>query len=189
MHKIIYASPNKIEWDAQSAFKITNYYTEAENHMIYCYLKQYVQSGDLKLCTFCFDSTAAGKSDFQLCINLNPTCTRSFLLAEFGIDGINSASILNPDTQQIAAVPSDIIEYRSFKTNDQQGFYWCGELSLSQSFISEYFNTTLKEESIVSLNLYKTFSNNFDYACLFPDSEKTPFAMGEYLQPFVVLDY
>lgn len=189
MHKIIYSSPNKIEWDAQSAFKITNYYTEDENHMVFCYLKQYVSNGCLKLCTYCFDSEAKGKKDLQLCINPNPVHTDSFFHIEFGIDGINRFELVSPETQNSVSVDVEKLQYRSFKTNDQQGYYWCGELTIPAQLIKEFFDTYLQEKSILLLNFYKIFENSNDYASLFPDTQNNILNKHSTMEEFIILDY
>ena len=189
LHKIIYSSPNKIEWDAQSAFKITNYYTEQEDHMVFCYLKQYVSDGNLKICTYCFDSQAHGKKDIQLCLNPNPVKTSNFFHIEFGIDGINRFELVNPETKDIACLDADVLQYHSFRTNDQQGYYWCGEITVSAELIKEYFCTFLCEKSIVLLNFYKIFENSQDHASLFPDSENDIMNKHNTMEEFIVLNY
>lgn len=187
MSKIIYTSDKKIEWDAQSAFKVTNYYTDNENCMVFCYLKLYVQNGDLKLCTFCFDKEAAGKNDLQLCFNLNPEKDSKYLHTQFGIDGIaNLYSVQNGTPVQQCC---DGITYHSFKSNDQQGFYWCGEITLSKDFIRTHFNTYLDEKSIILLNLYKIFPSVDDYGCLFPDKDNILTEKSDCMEEFVVLKY
>ncbi len=189
LHKIIYSSPNKIDWDAQSAFKITNYYTDLEDHMIFCYLKQYLNNGCLKLCSFCFDSLAVGKNDLQLCFNLNPSKQHGFIHLEFGIDGISSAVFFNPSTNSQYPIELSDIEYSSFKTNDQQGYYWCGEITLSASFIEKYFHTSLSEKSIILLNFYKIFPGSSDHACLFADPNNILCEKHKYMEEFVILNY
>ena len=190
MQKIIYTSPNKIDWDAQSAFKLTNYYTDEENCMVFCYLKQYVENGNLKICTFCFDKEATGKNDLQLCFNLNPEYSMDFIQMEFGIEGIDSIKAVQSDnTVNIMDNLTDGISFRSFTSNDQQGYYWCGELTLTEDFIKNHFNTVLKEKSIIVLNLYKIFPGRSDYACLFPDPENNILKKHSYMQEFVVLNY
>ncbi len=191
MQKIIYTSPNKIDWDAQSAFKLTNYYTDDENCMVFCYLKQYVENGNLKICTFCFDKEASGKNDLQLCFNLNPEKQRDFIAVDFGIDGILSVRKVSAENGTVTDINTDCcgIAYHSFKSNDQQGFYWCGELTLSKEFIGNHFDTVLEEKSIILLNLYKLFSGRDDYACLFPDPHNILPEKNEYMQEFVVLNY
>lgn len=186
LQKIIYTSPQKIEWDAQSAFKVTNYYTDTEQHMVFCYLKQYVHAGQLKLCTFCFDSEATDKNDIQLCFNLNPAKQDGFVHMEFGIDGIDSVVFVNGGTKEI---DSEGITFHSFKSNDQQGFYWCGEVTLSEQFIRTYFDTYLDEEGIILLNMYKIFAGSSDYACLFPDGKNDIPAKADSMQEFVILKY
>ena len=189
MHKIIYSSPTKIDWDAQSAFKITNYYTEKEECMVFCYLKQYVSEGNLKLCTYCFDSQAKGKKDLQLCIGLNPLTYNSFLHMEFGIDGISSLGLINPDDKNIVSLDPGILQYHTFKTNDQQGFYWCGEITIPADFTKEHFSTCLEEKSIILLNFYKVFADCSDYASLFPDNTDNIFDKHSTMEEFIVLNY
>lgn len=191
LQKIIYTSPNKIDWDAQSAFKLTNYYTDDENCMVFCYLKQYVENGNLKICTFCFDKEAVGKNDLQLCLNLNPEVQSGFIAMDFGIDGISAVSSVCTETNSIDPICADEegISYHSFKSNDQQGFYWCGEITFSVDFIRRHFGTFITEESIIVLNLYRLFPGRNDYACLFPDPCNNILTKGEYMQEFVVLRY
>lgn len=186
MQKIIYTSPEKIEWDAQSAFKVTNYYTDNEQHMVFCYLKQYVQDGQLKLCTFCFDSEASGKNDIHLCFNLNPAKSERCIDIEFGIDGIGSVCCIDGD---VTPMDCDGISFRSYRSNDQQGFYWCGEITLSQQFTARYFDTFLDEAGIILLNMYRVFADSSDYACLFPDSNNDILARADSMQEFVILKY
>jgi len=188
LQKIIYCSPSKIEWDAQSAFKITNYYTQREDHMVFCYLKQYVHNGDLKICTFCFDKEAAGKNDLRLCLNLNPVISDNYIQLEFGIDGIDKIFKVNGGTLT-AITPDFPVQYHSFSSNDQQGYYWCGEITLSKEFIRHHFYTCLEEKSIILLNYYKIFSDSDDYACLFPDEKNDISARTDSMQEFVVLNY
>lgn len=188
MQKIIYSSPVKIDWDAQSAFKVTNYYTDEENHMVFCYLKQYVHNGDLKICTFCFEKEAEGQKDLWLCLNLNPTVTDRCVQLEFGIDGIEQVFITQ-DGACNAVTDSCGITYHSFRSNDQQGFYWCGELTLSKEFIKEHFDTLLEEKSIILLNFYRVFKDSGDYACLFPDNKNDILARADSMQEFVILKY
>ena len=188
MQKIIYSSPSKIEWDAQSAFKITNYYTDTENHMIFCYLKQYVQNGNLHLCTYCFDKEATGKNDLQLCFNLNPEQGEKYIHMEFGVEGIDT--VFSVEGGSSAKVAQDKgISYRSFTSNDQQGYYWCGEITFDKDFIKEHFDTLLDEKSIILMNFYKIFPDCGDYACLFPDNKNDILAKADSMQEFVVLKY
>ena len=189
MQKIIYTSPNKIDWDAQSAFKLTNYYTDKEACMVFCYLKQYVEKGSLKICTFCFDKEAAGRNDLQLCFNLNPETGTRFMQMEFGIDGIDSIKAVDDSTVSDVDMPVEGISFHSFTSNDQQGYYWCGEVTFSEDFIKNHFNTVLTEKSIIVLNLYKIFPGADDYACLFPDSENNLLCRDKYMQEFVILNY
>lgn len=157
--------------------------------MVFCYLKQYVQNGDLKLCSFCFDSEAAGKKDMQLCFNLNPVKQDGFVHLEFGIDGINRAEFINTDTGIATEIPTDAIGYRAFKTNDQQGYYWCGEITVSADIVKKYFDTYLEEKSIILLNFYKIFEGSSDHASLFPDEKNIVAEKHRYMEEFVVLNY
>jgi hypothetical protein len=157
--------------------------------MVFCYLKQYVSQGCLKLCTYCFDSQAQGKKDVQLCINPNPVHTDNFFHIELGIDGINRFELIAPETKTIKSVDSEKLQYRSFKTNDQQGYYWCGELTVSAELIKEFFDTCLKEKSILLLNFYKIFENSNDYASLFPDEHNDILNKHRTMEEFIILDY
>lgn len=157
--------------------------------MVFCYLKQYVSAGDLKLCTYCFDSEATGKKDIQLCLNLNPVMFDTFLFIEAGIDGINRIELVDPANNSIKSLNTDIFQYHTFRTNDQQGFYWCGEITLPEDFIKEYFSTHLEEKSIILLNFYKVFEGCQDYACLFPDETDNLIDRYTTMEEFIVLNY
>ncbi len=187
MQKIIYSSDKKIEWDAQSAFKITNYYTDKENCMVFCYLKQYVHGGKLKLCTYCFDKEASGTQDLQLCFNLNPEQTTDYIHIQFGIDGIDNVFAVKDKAAEPVCIEG--IEFRSFTSNDQQGFYWCGEITLSENFINRYFSTFLKEKSIILMNFYKIFPEKEDHGSLFPDPVNIITEKADCMEQFVVLNY
>ena len=154
--------------------------------MVFCYLKQYVQAGQLKLCTFCFDSEAKGKNDMQLFFNLNPAVSDSYVHMEFGIDGIDSIHLVNGSAEEIGC---EGISFRSYTSNDQQGYYWCGEITLSQQFISRYFDTYLDEAGIILLNMYRIFPGSKDFASLFPDSKNDILAKADSMQEFVILKY
>ena len=157
--------------------------------MVFCYLKQYVNNGDLKLCTYCFDSTATGKQDLQLCLNLNPVAGDKFIHLEFGIDGISKVDCITPDNGAVTALATDAFPYRAFRTNDQQGYYWCGELTIPAQFVAEHFSTRLEEKSIILLNFYKIFADNEDYASLFPDSQNSIQHKHTTMEEFIVLNY
>ena len=77
----------------------------------------------------------------------------------------------------------------TFKENDQQGYYWCGELTIPKQAIKTIFNTELSEKSIIKLNFYKIFKGVADHASLFPDRENNKDNKSAYMQEFVVLDY
>ena len=191
LQRIIYTSPNKIDWDAQSAFKMTNYYTDNEDCMVFCYLKQYVENGSLKICTFCFDKEPSGKNDLQLCLNLSPENQSDFIALDFGIDGISSTKAVSPDNLHCCDISctAEDISYHAFTSNDQQGYYWCGEITLSAQFIEKHFGTMLEEKSIILLNLYRYFAGMEDYACLFPDPVNNLAEKNNFMQEFIVLNY
>lgn len=189
MRRIIYFSQDKIEWDAQSAFKLTNYYTDIENHMIFCYIRQYVQNKALKLCAYCFSKEATGKKDFELSLNLNPEKSDDYLHIRFGIEGIDSFEIVSPSTGTAKELSAAAVEYSAHKANDQQGHYWCGEITLPEGIIKELFNVELQEKNIILLNLYKIFEDSQDYASLFPDLENAKLKKATAMQEFVILKY
>ncbi|MEG2927965.1 MAG: hypothetical protein RR846_00325 [Oscillospiraceae bacterium] len=195
MRRIIYSSQGRIEWDAQSAFKLTNYYTDLEEHMVFCYLRQYVEAGSLKLCTYCFDSTAAGKQDLVLSLNPNPEHQSGYLNLTFGIDGIECLEKITEPCNSSAlpikceGLAADSIAFSSHKANDQQGYYWCGEITLSKDFLAENFGAHLGEKSILALNMYKLFLPSGDYASLFPDNINDKNKRSDFMQEFVVLNY
>ncbi|MBR2029013.1 MAG: hypothetical protein IKA10_08520 [Oscillospiraceae bacterium] len=157
--------------------------------MVFCYIKQYVSDGCLKLCTYCFDSEAQGKKDLQLCLNPNPVHTEKFFHLEFGIDGINRFELINPHTGETTDADAGRLQYRSFRTNDQQGYYWCGEITVPAQLINEYFATFLEEKSIILLNFYRIFENSTDHASLFPDSENNIFNKHRTMEEFIILNY
>lgn len=157
--------------------------------MVFCYLKQYVCSGDLKLCTFSFDSLAKGKTDIALYINFAPEQGQKYLYLNFGIEGFSQQKIIDCGNVHTDIFNDSGINMHCFKSNDQQGYYWCAEISISKEFIKKHFNVSLGEKSIVTLNMVKNFENSTDYASLFPLPENEIFSAGSYLGEFIVLNY
>ncbi len=164
MSDIIYCSNNIIPWDTQSAFKITNYNVLIEEHMIFCYLKSFVCDSSLNLCSFCFNQNPTGKKDLQLSLNLNPLKSNSFLHIEYGIDGIDNAFIISESEKM--PVDTNLIKTNVFTGDDEQGYYWAFELSISKEFIEEYFSTKLIETSLISFNLHQVYENSNDFSSI-----------------------
>ena len=181
MGNIIYKSDNIIPWDTQSAFKMTNYRVSVEENMIFCYLKTYVHGGDLVLCSYCFTENPKGNDNLHLYINLNPENREDILKIDFGFDGIKEISYRNKKT--------DIrLEYRPFKSDDEQGFYWCGELVLKADTIENLSGKKLEEDSIFTLNMTQTFANG-DMFVLFGNPEEENFKAEDCMDVFVLLNY
>lgn len=182
MGNIIYKSDNIIPWDTQSAFKMTSYNVSTENHMIFCYLKTYVHDGDLVLCSYCFTENPQGNDNIHLYINLNPENKDDVLKIDFGFEGIRQVSF--GDKQ----IDSDIIRFRPFKTDDEQGFYWCGELVLKADVIKHLARTGLVENSIFTLNMSQTFDDG-DFSVLFGNRLEENYKPEENMNIFLVLNY
>ena len=181
MGNIIYKSDNIIPWDTQSAFKMTNYKVSVEENMIFCYLKTYVHGSDLVLCSYCFTENPVGNDNLHLYLNLNPENKKDILKIDFGFDGIKEISYKGQK--------SDIcVEYRPFKSNDEQGFYWCGELVIKSDAIAALSGNTLAENSIFTLNMTQCFENG-DMFTLFGNPEKEGFCPEDAMDVFVILNY
>ncbi|MEG1800352.1 MAG: hypothetical protein RR273_00120 [Oscillospiraceae bacterium] len=195
MRRIIYSCKDKIDWDAQSAFKLTNYYTDLENHRVFSYLNQYVENGAIKICTYCFDSEAVGTQDISIAINPNPEQQSDYLSLVFGIDGLGCCEKVSvpqkssADGAQCAPIAAKEIGYHAYKANDQQGYYWCGEITLTKEFLEHTFAAQIGEKSIITLNMYKLFSGCSDYAALFEDNINDKNKRSDFMQEFVVLNY
>ena len=186
MQSIIYKSQAIIPWDTQSAFKMNSYKTEKEENRIFCYLKQYVHGDDLVVCTYCFKEKPEGKNDLSLVVNLGPETGEKYLYVDFGFDGIGKVSFKNGEqTQELF---SDILRFTTFKADDEQGFYWCGELTFSKSFILQFFNRELQEGSLVTLNLRQNFEGT-DFACLFGNADCENYSLEGNMGVFVILNY
>ncbi len=182
MGNIIYKSDNIIPWDTQSAFKMTSYNVSREEHMIFCYLKTYVHAGDLVLCSYCFTEKPQGNDNIHLYINLNPENKDDILKIDFGFEGISQVSYRGKP------VDIGIISFRPFKTDDEQGFYWCGELILNADVIKHLSGTSLGENSIFTLNMTQTFSGG-DFAVLFGNRLENNYKPEENMNIFLVLNY
>ena len=183
MGNIIYKSENIIPWDTQSAFKMTNYNVSVEENMIFCYLKAYVHRGDLVLCSYCFTEHPHGTDNIHLYINLKPENKDDVLKIDFGFEGVQGISFKG---QPVA--DSQMIEYRTFKTDDEQGFYWCGELVIKADAVKQLAGTCLEENSIFTLNMTQTFENG-DFSVLFGNPQLPDYNPAENMNVFLVLDY
>ena len=183
MGNIIYKSDNIIPWDTQSAFKMTNYRVSVEENMIFCYLKAYVHGGDLVLCSYCFTEHPQGNDNIHLYINLNPENRDNILKIDFGFDGVKEISFRG---QPVTGTHP--VEYRPFKTDDEQGFYWCGELVIKAETIKQLANSCLEENSVLTLNMSQTFENG-DCSVLFGNPEQENFMAENNMDVFVVLNY
>ena len=178
---IIYKSENIVPWDTQSAFKMTSYNVSSENNMVFCYLKAYVNGGDLVLCSYRFTEETGKSADMHIYTNLNPESDCGILHIDYGYDGISSATVNNSDI-------ADKLVYSSFRADDEQGFYWCGEIRIPARFIKETFGVVLEENSIIQLNMIQTFEND-DIAVLFGNCEEENYSPEENMAVFVVLNY
>ncbi|MEG1862710.1 MAG: hypothetical protein RR198_03795 [Oscillospiraceae bacterium] len=186
MQNIIYKSDAIIPWDTQSAFKMNSYCTQKEENMVFCYLKQYVKGEDLLVCTYCFRENPTGKNDLRLLVNLNPEKFRGYIAVDFGFEGISCSELLSQEGA--VKISEDTIGFSAFKADDEQGFYWCAELTFSKEVIEKLFSTILKEGALVTLNLLQNFSDG-DFACLFGDAQEKNYSPEENMGVFVILNY
>lgn len=186
MQNIIYKSDNIIPWDTQSAFKMTSYNCHKEENMVFCYLKAYVHKNDLTLCSYCFKANPEGNKDIALLINLNPENTDKNLILTFGYDGISEVKYGQAGKEKVLV--SDILAYSPFKADDEQGFYWCGQIVLSEELINKYFSTTIEEGNIINLNMVQNFSDG-DYSVLCGDASEDEYDALENMENFVVMSY
>lgn len=183
MQNIIYKSGNIIPWDTQSAFKMTSYNTTVEENMVFCYLKAYVHHSDLVMCNYCFVENPVGDNNIHLYINLNPEDKDNLLEIKFGYDGMGSVLLAGKEVADKQG-----IKYRCFKTDDEQGFYWCGEIVLEEGFIRESSGIKLEERSIFTMNMVQQFENG-DFSVLCGDATATGYNPAESMDVFAVLDY
>lgn len=183
MENIIYKSENIIPWDTQSAFKMTNYNASVEENMVFCYLKGYVHGAGLVLCSYCFLENPVGDDNIHLYLNLSPETKDNVLQVDFGYEGISNISFAGKKLTD-----GRCVSFRPFKTDDEQGFYWCGEIVIDKDTIDKLFNTQLKEQSIFTLNMTQTFENG-DFSALFGDVCSKDFDAKENMNVFVVLNY
>ncbi|MBR5521304.1 MAG: hypothetical protein IKU54_04835 [Oscillospiraceae bacterium] len=180
MENILYKSENIIPWDTQSAFKMNSYRAHKEEHMVFCYMKSYVHKNDLVLCSYCFTEKPADGANMHLYLGLNPENPDNVIVINYGFDGIESL---------VTDKPADnAVTYRSFKADDEQGFYWCGEIKIDGGFIAEHYGTELMEKSILTMNLTQTFPDG-DMAVLFGDAECDGYDRTAEMKVFVVLNY
>ena len=183
-HNIIYLSDSVIPWDTQSAFKLTQYKASGESNMIFCYFKAYVRNGDLVLCSYCFKEHPSGKTDLRLYLTLHPEKNDDVMQIVYGFDGIDSIKMKSGIT------PSDIgsVPFYPFKADDEQGFYWCGEITVPAQVCRRLFGSELKDDDLLAINLMESFPGG-DYMALesrHPGGEYNP---CENMQTFVVLRY
>ena len=182
MHNIIYKSDSILPWDTQSAFKMTSYKTSTEEHMIFCYLKGYVHGQDLVLCSYNFTENPVGDDSMELLLNLSPDDDKeNTLRIIYGYDGIRSALFNGTDCK-------DFLGFRKFKANDEQGFYWCGEITLSHKFIKDLWYTSIQEKDIITLNMIQKFDNG-DFSVLCGDATENDYKPENNMEVFVVLNY
>ena len=182
MRNIIYKSENIIPWDTQSAFKMNSYNAHLEEHMVFCYLKSYVHGGNLVLCSYCFTEHPQGKDNIHLYLNLSPDKNGAVMQIDYGYDGMGKIVY---DKKEITG---EGISLNCFKTDDEQGFYWCGEIRIPAAFTQEYAGTSLGEKSIVAINMVQDFTGG-DYAVLFGIAEEKNYIPENNMDVFVILNY
>ncbi len=171
MNDIIYTSNTSIPWDTQSAFKLTHYNVNQENHMIFAYLKTFVQNENLHLCSFCFKQNPTGKKDLQLSLNLNPENSKSYLHIEYGIDGIDSVFLIAENETVI--INNNLIDVYPFLGDDEQGHYWAFEIIIKKDFIQNYFSTSLVESSSIAFNLHQIYNDSDDFSSIIKTKENS----------------
>ncbi len=181
MGNIIYRSDSIIPWDTQSAFKMTSYNASCEENMVFSYLKCYVHHGDLVLCSYCFTEKPADFSNMHIYINLCPDKSTDVLCIDYGFGGIEKAQLKNKEL-------SGLLSYSSFRTDDEQGFYWCGEIRIPAAFTQEYAGISLGEKSIVAINMVQNFTGG-NYAVLFGNAEEKNYIPENNMDVFVILNY
>ena len=161
---------------------MTSYNTQLEEHMVFCYLKGYVHQGNLVLCSYCFTEHPQGKNNIHLYLNLSPDKNGAVMQIDYGYDGMGKIVY---DKKEITG---DGISLNCFKTDDEQGFYWCGEIRIPAAFTQEYTGTSLGEKSIVAINMVQDFTGG-DYAVLFGIAEEKNYIPENNMDVFVILNY
>ena len=180
MRNILYKSDNIIPWDTQSAFKMNSYSVQCEENMIFCYLKAYVHKSDLVLCSYCFTEKPAEYANMHLYLGLGAEKSSDKICIDYGYSGIENM----PEDMKTAAGA----EFRSFRADDEQGFYWCGEIRIKGEYISLLSGNFLQERSILTINLTQSFDNG-DMAALFGDVSAKGYNREAEAETFVVLNY
>ncbi len=188
MSDIIYTSNTIIPWDTQSAFKLTNYNVSKEEHMIFAYLKTFIQNENLYLCSFCFNKNPYGKKDLQLSLNLNPENSKSFLHIEYGIDGVSSILLVSEDTKTIN-LDTDLIDFTTFLGDDEQGHYWAFEIIINKDIIKKYFSVSLIENSIMAFNLHQVYNNSNDFSSIIKTKENSFTEKMNNLKQVLIFNY
>ena len=179
MRNILYKSENIIPWDTQSAFKMSSYNTVCEDNMVFCYIKAYVHKTDLVICSYCFTEEPADYANMHLYLGVNAAAGGEIIRIDYGYNGIEATE---------SGLPRSAVTFRSFKADDEQGFYWCGEITIDGSFIAQHSGSPLEEKSILTLNLTQSFKNG-DTAALFGDVTEKEYNRATEAQAFVVLNY
>jgi len=180
VQNIIYKSDSILPWDTQSAFKMTSYNTTCEENMVFCYLKGYVNAGNLVLCSYCFTESPTGNDNIHLYLNLNPENPDKVLKIDFGYDGISCAHICGNST--------DCISYHPFRADDEQGFYWCGEITIPAENIQQLYGVKLEEKELIAMNMVQTFEKG-DFSVLCGDATQTDYNPVKNMEIFVILNY
>lgn len=183
MQNIVYKSESIIPWDTQSAFKMTSYKTDIEEHMVFCYLKGYVHQGSLVLCSYCFTEHPTGDDSIHLYINLSPENKEKILQLDYGYEGISNISLAGENIQD-----KQCIAFHPFKADDEQGFYWCGEVVIDKNTVQNLYGVSLSEGSIFTLNMTQTFANG-DFSTLFGNACDKEYNPAENMNVFLVLNY
>ena len=183
MQNIIYKSENIIPWDTQSAFKMTSYNCSKEEHMVFCYLKAYVHKTDLVMCSYCFSENPKADKNIHLYINLAPENKENVLKIEYDLFGTGNMSFNGKQIESFSG-----IEYSSFRTDDEQGFYWCGETVLKAEAVKQLAGIVLEEKSVITLNMVQNFENG-DFSVLCGDALSEKYNPVENMGVFVILDY
>ena len=153
MPKIIYRRGQVLPWDTQSAFKMKYYTSQEDKNTVFCYLKGYVLGDDLSLCVYFFEDVPTQRDKLTLSLNLTPQRKDSILKIRFGYRGVNSRTYCGK------AVDSVPVKFKSYKANDEQGYYWCAEISLAGDKAKEIFGDKALGENILAMNLVRHFED------------------------------
>lgn len=178
---IIYRSAQPLPWDTQSAFKLTSYKSGCEDTMVFCYLKGYIHGDRLVLCSYCFVENP-GEEKLALYLRPNGEKAGELLCVEYGFEGIKDCFAVTENGEK---EKREFPDFSSFKSDDEQGFYWCGEITLP---LDDLDSRMEKGENIICLNLVLSFPGG-DFAALCPDVCRPDYSPEDNLEVFVVLNY